>query len=189
MFQAALLATMNTALAPWRTAVSSSIALMPNAPSPLTDHLAAGKGERRRDRERHADAQAAERAGVHVGARAQADPGEAQDVAAVGDADVVGRGHLGDRREDPARMDLAVGGGAADAAARAGVALAMAPAQALGPAPIDTGRPVAGGLDDRGERQARGRCEPGWPRRLSISSPAVSAMRTKRALGNTAGEP
>ena len=29
----------------------------------------------------------------------------------------------------------------------------------------------------------------GSPRRLSMSSPALSAMRTKRALGNTAGEP
>ena len=37
MFQAALLATMNTALALRRTAVSSSMWLMPNAPSPLTE--------------------------------------------------------------------------------------------------------------------------------------------------------
>ena len=36
MFQAALLATTKTALAPWRTAVSISIALKPKAPSPLT---------------------------------------------------------------------------------------------------------------------------------------------------------
>jgi hypothetical protein len=37
MFQAALLDTTNTALAPCRTAVSISIALSPNAPSPLTE--------------------------------------------------------------------------------------------------------------------------------------------------------
>ncbi len=37
MFQAALLETMNTHFAPWRTAVSISMALMPKAPSPLTE--------------------------------------------------------------------------------------------------------------------------------------------------------
>ncbi len=37
MFQAALLDTMKTALAPCRTAVSISMALMPKAPSPLTE--------------------------------------------------------------------------------------------------------------------------------------------------------
>jgi hypothetical protein len=36
MFQAALLETMNTALALWRTAVSISMALIPKAPSPVT---------------------------------------------------------------------------------------------------------------------------------------------------------
>ena len=36
MFQAALLETMNTARAPWRLAVSISIACSPKAPSPVT---------------------------------------------------------------------------------------------------------------------------------------------------------
>ena len=36
MFHAALLDTMNTTFAPWRLAESISIALMPNAPSPVT---------------------------------------------------------------------------------------------------------------------------------------------------------
>ena len=49
-------------------------------------------------------------------------------------------------------------------------ALAMAPAQALGPAPIEPGRPVAGGLDDRGERQARGRQE------LRLAAPVVDQL-------------
>ena len=96
MFQAALLETMKTALAPCRTAVSISMALMPKAPSPLTEITCrSGKRERRRDRERHADAEAAEGAGVHVGARREPDAGEAQQIAAVGDGDVVG---IGDRR-------------------------------------------------------------------------------------------
>src|SRR5260370_19965769 len=37
MFQAALFETMKTAFAPWRTAVWISMALIPNAPSPLTE--------------------------------------------------------------------------------------------------------------------------------------------------------
>ena len=48
-----------TAFAPWRTAVSRiSMALMPNAPSPLDrDHLPAGKSEGGSDAEGHAHAE------------------------------------------------------------------------------------------------------------------------------------
>ena len=67
MFQAALLETMNTALARWRTAVSISMALMPKAPSPLTEMTcrsgmanAVAMAMARRP-------EATERAGVHIG--------------------------------------------------------------------------------------------------------------------------
>ena len=68
MFQAALLETTNTHLAPWRTAVSISMALMPKAPSPLTEITCRpGQRQRRRDRKGHADAETAERARVEIG--------------------------------------------------------------------------------------------------------------------------
>ena len=96
MFQAALLETMNTALAPCRTAVSISMALMPKAPSPVIEITCrSGIGQGRGDGVGHADAEAAERAGVHVGLGGEADAGEAQEVAAVGDRDVVGSADLG----------------------------------------------------------------------------------------------
>ena len=49
------------------------------------DHLAIGKRQARGDAERGADADAAQRTRVEVGRRGQADPSEAQEVAAVGD--------------------------------------------------------------------------------------------------------
>ena len=50
---------------------------------------------------------------------------------------------------------------------------------------------AGGGLSDALESRARstGARTSGLPRRLSTSSPALSAMRTKRASGKTAGEP
>ena len=74
-----------TAFAPWRTAVSISMALMPNAPSPLTEINSCEGGS---DAEGHAHAEATESAGVHVGTGGEPDFGEAQEVASVGDRDV-----------------------------------------------------------------------------------------------------
>src|SRR5262249_48499529 len=72
------------------------------------DHLAPRQRERCRDGEWHANAEAAEGAGVHIGCRAQAGAGEAEQVAAVGDGDVIGLRQLGDHVENCAWMNLAV---------------------------------------------------------------------------------
>ena len=120
------------------------------------DHLAVGHRQRRRDGERHADAEAAERAGIHVGPCLQAGAGEAQEIAAVGDRHIIGIGNGGDGIEDGARMDFAVGtrrrpvlGG------RGGRALAVTAAQSFGPRLVETGLAVAGGLEHCGKRELR----------------------------------
>ena len=60
MFQAALLETMKTALAPWRTAVSISMALMPKAPSPLTEITCRSGIAKAAERKKQEEAAAAE---------------------------------------------------------------------------------------------------------------------------------
>ena len=188
MFQAALLETMNTALAPWRTAVSISMALMPKAPSPLTrDHLPVRAGERRRDGERHADAEAAEGAGVHVGRACEPDAGEAEKVAAVGDGDVVGIGHLPRWR----RRWRADGSCRRRRSWRRFCAALSACARDGGGA-VRRPRPcrcrARGCRPPPPSRRARGAgvaSSSGSPRRLSISSPAIVGEADEAGVAGT----
>jgi len=72
------------------------------------DHLAIRRGEGSRNTKRHADTKTAKNAGIEIGAGTKADPGEAQQVTAIGDRDV-GRINNGcDRLEDFLRMDFAI---------------------------------------------------------------------------------
>ena len=96
------------------------------------DDLAAGKSQRRRDGVRHADAETAERAGIHIGLRFEADAGEAQEIATVGDCDEILVGHLFDCIENRTRMDLAVFADSSSFAAPRHALLVASP-QTLGP--------------------------------------------------------
>ncbi len=70
--------------------------------------LAAGERERRRIRERHADTETCEGPRVEIGRRREAEAREAQDIAAVGDADGIVAQQLAQRREDAIRMHAPV---------------------------------------------------------------------------------
>ena len=108
---------------------------------------------------RHADAETAEGAGVHIGRRLQAGAREAQQIAAVGDADIVRRRHRGDGVEDRARMHLAVGAGRGlFLARRLGHARAVALPHAVGPGLVERGLAVTGRVHHGGQRQVR-RCQ------------------------------
>jgi hypothetical protein len=136
-------------------AESISIALMPNAPS-TGDHddLPVRKVERCRDAIRHTNAQAAERAGIHVRPRIQTHPGKTEDVATVGDRDRVLAQHFAERREDPVRVHVAVLAGLGAGEARR--VLRRAPlvlgTQRGRPAGVERGRRPA---ERRGQRVQR----------------------------------
>ena len=187
MFQAALLETMKTALAPWRTAVSISMALMPKAPSPLTEitcrsgHAPAPRRSRTARRRR-----GSRRRRRPCRSRAcEPDAREAQEVAAVGDGDVVGIGDRGDGVEDRARMDLAVGAGRRPVLApRRRDALAVAPRAVRRPRPCRCS--ARGCRRPRPWRRARAAAWRAVPARRGgcrSARPALSAMRMKRAFG------
>src|SRR5690348_13211877 len=102
--------------------------------------------ERRGDGVWGPDAEAAERAGVHVGAGFEADPGKAEKIAAVCDGDVV-RFHLvAEGLEDRARIDAAVRAGRV-ACRRIPGTVAMPLPEALSPGPVGRWRPVSGRCD------------------------------------------
>ena len=87
-----------------------------------------------------ADAEAAEGAGIEIGRGLQPDPREAQQVAAIGDGDIVGIGHIADGVEDRRGMHLAVAAARRRRLAPFGRELEMLAPQPLGPGPIRRGR-------------------------------------------------
>ncbi len=108
MFQAALLETMNTACAMALGAVDLHRVDAEGAVAGDGHHLAVGVQQRRRHGVGRAHAQAAEGAGVEVVARLQPHAREAEQVAAVGDGDGVGRQRLAQRAEDAVGVHVAV---------------------------------------------------------------------------------
>ena len=160
MFQAALLETMNTTFASCRTAVSISIALMPKAPSPFTEITwRPGKARAAAMPKGTPDAEAAERAGVQIGGGAQADPRKAQEIAAIGDRDMVVIRHRSDRIENLRGVDLAILA-ARRSGPTTGHALALLRPEAVCPIAIQRrSSSIAGSLGDRIEGQRGGRRE------------------------------
>ena len=117
-------------------------------------HLPAGIGERGRDGVGRSNAKAAEGAGVHISARLEAYAGEAEEVAAVGDGDVVRPGLLTKSLKDGAWIDGAVRS-CRVAWSGFGVAVTMPLLQPFRPGPVDGRLAVASRGHDR--RRARGR--------------------------------
>ena len=193
MFHAALLAMMNTTFAPCRFALSISIALMPNAPSPLTtttcrpgySKAAAMPYGTPTPRQPNVPASRYVRGASRPSrAKLRMSPPSAIVIAS-------GRKHLAQRREDAVGMHVAVVarrrlGELSRRTSRAAHVLA---AQRLRPLGIDARRRPAECGSERGKRQAGCANNSTSPRRFSRSSSQLSAMRIQRAFGRTAGDP
>ena len=115
------------------------------------DHLPAGERQCGGDGEGDADAKTAECAGVEIRRGLQPDPREAEKVAAVGDTNAVGRGHLPDRPEDRHRMDLAVLAGLRSRV----IAPPFGPLPVLGPKAVSPRGVPPAGIDAKLLRQGR----------------------------------
>src|SRR5262249_19439725 len=121
--------------------------------SRYSDDLSSGKGQSCRNRVGYADAKAAKGASIHVGASRQPDPSETQDVATIGDRDVVKIGDLCDCIKDPSWMHLPVRLESRLLAFAGLRSLALAPSHRVSPVLVQFGGTVAGSLHHRIERQ------------------------------------
>ena len=176
-----------------RTAVSTSIALKPNAPSPVATITGrSGKARLAADAVWHADPDAAERPGIEHRRRGKSDTREAEEIAAVGDDDGIRSHRILKRREDPVRMHppIAVRCGAAAMDCRSLRARSSCPARSFAThcRSTDDWRLPAASTNARSASLGEARISAA-PRRLSRSSGAMSAMRTNCAAPKIAGEP
>ncbi len=159
MFHAALLAMMNTTFAPWRFALSISIALMPNAPSPLTTTTCRPG----------CSSAAATPNGVPTPrqpnvpgsryVRGASSPRRAKLRMSPPSAIVIASGveHLAQRREDPVGMHVAVLAGRRVARAPPRTSPSGAGARRAGPASSRCRPRPASGQRSRSARRARDR--------------------------------
>jgi hypothetical protein len=154
------------------------------------DDLPPGIEERRRDAEWRADAEAAERAGIEIGARRlEAEAREAQDVATVGDRDRIGFS----TSRSAAKMRFGCMWPSLPAArwrdlSHASTSAARAPSASRSSTPHRAPSSL-GRIRECGQREARMRTQLDLAARFSRSSSALSAMRIHCAFGRTAGEP
>ncbi len=75
------------------------------------DHLPFRHSKCGSNREGHTDSKASECTGIHIGICAKSGSGKAEQVATIGDCNVVRIGHCGDCIEDHCRMDFPIGPG------------------------------------------------------------------------------
>jgi hypothetical protein len=72
------------------------------------DNLSVGKGQRSGDSKGNANAETAESASIQIGSGLQTDAGKAQQIAAIGDRDIVLCDTVADGVENRQRVDIAV---------------------------------------------------------------------------------
>ena len=121
------------------------------------DDFGAGSRQRGGDRERYANPETAEHAGIEIGRGRQGDAREAENIAAVGDDDCVVVDHLPNCVEHTVGMHIAVGASRrrGHGGGELGAARAMLGAQTVDPRRVGGGRAIGGGGADGIEGKRR----------------------------------